>query len=285
MIWGYIFIFPTALGLILLNIWPAIQTAILSFQKTVGFGDTEWVGLRNYQKMFADGEVFQSLLNTLIYAVVSIPSIVVLSLLVAVLMNRKVKGLSIYRTIYFLPVVAAPSAVAMIWRWMFNNDYGLINNMLAKIGLDGPAWLTDPSIAIYSIIIVGVWSAIGYNMVLLLAGLQEIPKDYYEAAEIDGASPIQQFFNITLPLVTPTLFFVVVTTVINAFQVFDVIFMMITPNSTAMFKSQSLTYLFYKHSFILNDKGYGSAIVMFLLVIILIITAIQMKLQKKWVNY
>ncbi|EGP5491480.1 sugar ABC transporter permease [Enterococcus faecium] len=284
-IWGYIFIFPTALGLILLNIWPAIQTAILSFQKTVGFGDTEWVGLRNYQKMFADGEVFQSLLNTLIYAVVSIPSIAVLSLLVAVLMNRKVKGLSIYRTIYFLPVVAAPSAVAMIWRWMFNNDYGLINNMLAKIGLDGPAWLTDPSIAIYSIIIVGVWSAIGYNMVLLLAGLQEIPKDYYEAAEIDGASPIQQFFNITLPLVTPTLFFVVVTTVINAFQVFDVIFMMITPNSTAMFKSQSLTYLFYKHSFILNDKGYGSAIVMFLLVIILIITAIQMKLQKKWVNY
>lgn len=284
-IWGYIFIFPTELGLILLNIWPAIQTAILSFQKTVGFGDTEWVGLRNYQKMFADGEVFQSLLNTLIYAVVSIPSIVVLSLLVAVLMNRKVKGLSIYRTIYFLPVVAAPSAVAMIWRWMFNNDYGLINNMLAKIGLDGPAWLTDPSIAIYSIIIVGVWSAIGYNMVLLLAGLQEIPKDYYEAAEIDGASPIQQFFNITLPLVTPTLFFVVVTTVINAFQVFDVIFMMITPNSTAMFKSQSLTYLFYKHSFILNDKGYGSAIVMFLLVIILIITAIQMKLQKKWVNY
>lgn len=284
-IWGYIFIFPTALGLILLNIWPAIQTAILSFQKTVGFGDTEWVGLRNYQKMFADGEVFQSLLNTLIYAVVSIPSIVVLSLLVAVLMNRKVKGLSIYRTIYFLPVVAAPSAVAMIWRWMFNNDYGLINNMLAKIGIDGPAWLTDPSIAIYSIIIVGVWSAIGYNMVLLLAGLQEIPKDYYEAAEIDGASPIQQFFNITLPLVTPTLFFVVVTTVINAFQVFDVIFMMITPDSTAMFKSQSLAYLFYKHSFILNDKGYGSAIVMFLLVIILIITAIQMKLQKKWVNY
>jgi len=284
-IWGYIFIFPTALGLILKNIWPAIQTAILSFQKTVGFGDTEWVGLRNYQKMFADGEVFQSLLNTLIYAVVSIPSIVVLSLLVAVLMNRKVKGLSIYRTIYFLPVVAAPSAVAMIWRWMFNNDYGLINNMLAKIGIDGPAWLTDPSIAIYSIIIVGVWSAIGYNMVLLLAGLQEIPKDYYEAAEIDGASPIQQFFNITLPLVTPTLFFVVVTTVINAFQVFDVIFMMITPNSTAMFKSQSLAYLFYKHSFILNDKGYGSAIVMFLLVIILIITAIQMKLQKKWVNY
>ncbi len=284
-IWGYIFIFPTALGLLLLNIWPAIQTAILSFQRTVGFGNTQWVGLANYTKLFSDREVFRSLINTLIYAVVSIPSIVVLSLLVAVLMNKKIKGLSIYRTIYFLPVVAAPSAVAMIWRWMFNNDYGLINDMLAKIGIDGPSWLTNPSIAIYSIIIVGVWSAIGHNMVLLLAGLQEIPKDYYEAADIDGASFVQQFFNITLPLVTPTLFFVVVTTVINSFQVFDVIFMMITPNSEAMFHSQSLAYLFYKHSFILNDKGYGSAIVMLLLVIILVITGIQMKLQKKWVNY
>lgn len=284
-IWGYLFIFPTALGLILLNIWPAVQTVILSFQRTIGFGKTEWVGLTNYQKLFGDSEVFRSLINTLIYAVVSIPSIVVLSLLVAVLMNKKIKGLSFYRTIFFLPVVAAPSAVAMIWKWMFNNEYGLINSLLAKIGIDGPAWLSDPSVAIYSIIIVGVWSAIGNNMVLLLAGLQEIPKDYYEAADIDGATPVQQFFNITLPLVTPTLFFVVVTTVINAFQVFDVIFMMIAQNSEAMYNTQSLAYLFYKHSFILNDKGYGSAIVILLLVIILIITAIQMKLQKKWVNY
>jgi len=283
--WGLLFILPTAIGLIVLNIWPAIQTAILSFQKSIGFGQTEWVGLINYQKLLADREVWQSLGNTLVYAVISIPSIVILSLLVAVLMNKKVKGVTFYRTLYFLPVVAAPSAVAMIWKWMFNNDYGVINMMLAKLGVKGPAWLSDPSIAIYSIIIVGVWSAIGYNMVLLLAGLQEIPKDYYEAAEIDGATKFQQFFQITLPLVTPTLFFVVVTTVINAFQVFDVIFMMIAQNSTAMFKTQSLAYLFYKHSFILNDKGYGSAIAMILLLIILLITLVQMKLQDKWVNY
>lgn len=282
---GYLFILPTALGLILLNILPAIQTIILSFQKTVGFGNTKWVGLENYRKIITDSEVFQSLLNTLIYATVSIPSIVVLSLLVAVLMNKKIKGLSFYRTIYFLPVVAAPSAVAMIWRWMFNDDYGLVNNLLAKFGISGPAWLSDPSVAIYSVIIVGIWSAIGYNMVLLISGLQEISKDYYEAADIDGASATQQFFNITLPLITPTLFFVVVTTVINAFQVFDSIFMMIAPSSEAMLKTQSLAYLFYKHSFILNDKGYGSAIVVLLLLIILVITGIQMKLQKKWVNY
>ena len=284
-IWGYIFILPTAIGLILLNIWPAIQTFILSFQKSTGFGNTVWVGITNYQKLFGDKEVLQSLINTLIYAMVSIPLIVVLSLIVAVLMNQKVKGISVYRTLYFLPVVAAPSAVAMIWRWMFNNEFGLINNLLLKIGVQGPAWLSDPSIAIYSVIIVGVWSAIGYNMVLLLAGLQEIPRDYYEAADIDGASSWQQFSNITLPLVTPTLFFVVITTVINSFQVFDAIFMMIAASSEAMYKTQSLAYLFYKYSFLLNDKGYGSAIVMLLLLIILIITFIQMKLQKHWVNY
>ncbi|MEG0293007.1 carbohydrate ABC transporter permease [Enterococcus sp.] len=284
-IWGYLFILPTAIGLITLNIWPAIQTFILSFQKSAGFGKTTWVGLTNYQNLMTDKEVLQSLLNTFIYAAVSIPLIVVLSLVVAVLMNQKVKGISIYRTLYFLPVVAAPSAVAMIWRWMFNSEFGLINNLLSKIGLTGPAWLSDPDIAIYSVIIVGVWSAIGYNMVLLIAGLQEIPRDYYEAADIDGASAWNQFKNITLPLVTPTLFFVVVTTVIGAFQVFDVIFMMIAPSSEAMYNTQSLAYLFYKYSFILNDKGYGSAIVMLLLLIILIITFVQMKLQKRWVNY
>lgn len=284
-IWGYLFILPTAVGLIALNIWPAMQTFILSFQKSAGFGKTTWVGLANYQKLIGDTEVFQSLLNTLLYAVVSIPIIVALSLLVAVLMNQKIKGLSFYRTLYFLPVVAAPSAVAMIWRWMFNSEFGLINSLLLKIGIVGPEWLSDPDVAIYTVIVVGIWSAIGYNMVLLIAGLQEIPKDYYEAADIDGASAWHQFRNITLPLVTPTLFFVVVTTVIGAFQVFDVIFMMIAPSSEAMYKTQSLAYLFYKYSFILNDKGYGSAIVMLLLLIILIVTFVQMKLQKRWVNY
>ena len=284
-IWGYLFILPTAVGLIALNIWPAMQTFILSFQKSAGFGKTTWVGLANYQKLIGDTEVFQSLLNTLLYAVVSIPIIVALSLLVAVLMNQKIKGLSFYRTLYFLPVVAAPSAVAMIWRWMFNSEFGLINSLLLKIGIVGPEWLSDPDVAIYTVIVVGIWSAIGYNMVLLIAGLQEIPKDYYEAADIDGASAWHQFRNITLPLVTPTLFFVVVTTVIGAFQVFDVIFMMIAPSSEAMYKTQSLAYLFYKYSFILNDKGYGSAIVILLLLIILIVTFVQMKLQKRWVNY
>ncbi|WP_179393871.1 carbohydrate ABC transporter permease [Lacticaseibacillus absianus] len=283
--WGYLFMLPTVAGLIILNIKPAIDTIIMSFSRSTGFGNMTFAGWANYQKLFADKEVWQSLLNTILYSVVSVPLIVVFSMLAAVLMNQKIKGLTLYRTLYILPVVAAPTAVAMIWKWLFNSQFGLINQLLAKVGIGPVNWLADPNTAIYTVIIVGVWSAIGYNMILLIAGLQEIPADYYESAELDGAGPVRQFFTITLPLVSPTLFFVVVTTIINAFQVFDSIFMMIKSSTDAMYKTQSLAYLFYKYSFILNDKGYGSAIVVVLLVVILIITAIQLKLQKKWVHY
>lgn len=283
--WGLILIAPTLIGLIVLNIKPAIDTLILSFQKSGGFGKTEWAGFANYQRLFADKEVLQAIWNTLLYTLVAVPFIVILSMIAAVLMNQKIKGISVYRTLYFLPVVATPAAVAMIWRWLFNGDYGIINYLLSKIGVAGPNWLTNPNTAILAIAIVGIWSTVGYNMILLLSGLQEIPRDYYESAEIDGAGPIRQFFTITLPLVTPTLFFVMVTTIINSLQVFDLIFMMIDKTNAALPKTQSLVYLFYKQSFIMNDKGYGSAIVMVLLMIIMVITAIQVKAQKKWVNY
>lgn len=283
--WGYIMIFPTFIGLMVLNIIPAIQTLILSFEKAGAFGKSTWIGLDNYKNLIQDPAVIRAVYNTLGYTIISVPAIVILSLIVAVLLNQKIKGTSVYRTIYFLPMVAAPAAIAMVWRWLFNSEYGLINYLLSTIGINGPKWITDPNVALMSIVIVGVWSAIGYNMVLLLAGLQEIPKDYYEAASIDGASPLRKFFTITVPLVSPTLFFVVVTSIISAFQVFDIIFMMIDKTSTAIESTQSLVYLFYKHSFVLNDKGYGSAILMLLLAIIMIVTVIQVKCQKKWVNY
>ena len=214
-----------------------------------------------------------------------VPATAIISLIVAVLLNKKMKGVSVYRTIYFLPMVAAPAAIAMVWRWLYNSEYGLINYTLSLIGIKGPNWIADPKVALISIAIIGIWSTIGYNMILLLAGLQEIPRDYYEAANIDGASPIRQFFKITIPLVSPTMFFVVVTSIMSAFQVFDVIFMIIEQGNPALEKTQSLVYLFYKHSFLLNDKGYGAAIIMLLLAIIMVITVIQVKLQKKWVNY
>lgn len=283
--WAYLMIAPTIIGLMILNIWPIIQTLELSFQKTVGFGNNVWVGLDNYKRLFSDVSVMHATMNTLKYTVISVPVGVIVSLVIAVLLNANIKGKSIYRTIYFLPMIAPPAAVAMVWRWLYNADYGLFNNMLAKVGIHKVNWLTDPKFALISVMIVGIWSSLGYNMVILLAGLQEVPKSIYEAAKIDGAGPFRQFFAITLPLVSPTMFFVVITTMIGSLQVFDYIYMMIDRTNSAIDQTQSLVYLFYKNSFIMNDKGYGSAIIMLLLVIILIITAIQLKLQKKWVHY
>lgn len=283
--WGYIMVFPTFLGLMALNIIPMIQTFFLSFEKAGSFGKGVWVGLDNYKKLFQDPGVFKAICNTFKYTILTVPPIVILSLIVAVLLNQNIKGRTVYRTIYYLPMVAAPAAIAMIWKWLFNSEYGLINYLLSLIGINGPKWVTDPNVALISIAIVGIWGAVGYNMILFLAGLQEIPKDYYEAASIDGASPLKQFFTITVPLVSPTMFFVVVTSLIGSFQAFDTIYMMIDKNGTAIESTQSLAYLFYKYSFTLNDRGYGAAIAMLLLVIILIVTAIQLKLQKKWVTY
>ena len=283
--WGYILVAPTVSGLLILNIIPLIQTFILSFQKTGDFGSSQWAGFENYKRLFSDPAVWQATGNTLKYVLMVIPFIIIFSLLVAVLLNQKIKGKSIYRVIYFLPMVAAPAAVAMVWKWLFNSEFGLINYLLSLIGIQGPQWVSDPNFALIAIAIVGIWSAVGYNMILLLAGLQEIPKDYYEAASIDGAGSIRQFFSVTLPLVSPSLYFVMVTSIISAFQVFDVIFMMIDKTSMAIESTQSLVYLFYQHSFTVNDKGYGSAIIMLLLAIIMVITFIQSKIEKKWVHY
>jgi multiple sugar transport system permease protein len=235
--------------------------------------------------MFGDVQVWHAVGNTLQYTIIVVPVTVIIAMILAVLLNSKIKGKGIYRTIYFIPMVAAPAAITMVWKWLYNNQFGLINHILSKIGVGPVDWINNPNIALYSIAIIGIWSTVGYSMVLLIAGLQEIPKDYYEASSIDGAKPVRQFFNITLPLISPTLFFVVVTSIIQAMQVFDVIYMMIDVASPAYDKTVSLVYLFYNSSFKYADKGYGSAIVMLLLAIIMIITVFQMKAQKKWVNY
>ena len=280
--WGWAFIIPTMLGLIILNIIPIFQTIYKSFFKTGDFGRGNiFVGLENYQTIFADSQVWQALINTIKYAIVEVPFSIAISLVLAVLLNRKMKGRSVYRTIFFLPMVAAPAAVAMVWRWLFNADFGLINHVFGV----HVNWVSDPNIAIFSIAVIGIWSIIGYNMVLFLAGLQEVPGDYYEAADIDGASGVRQFFSITLPLISPTIFFVLVTRVIGALQVFDLIFMVMDKSNPALIKTQSLVYLFYEYSFRQKNQGYGSAIVVLLLVVIMIVTVFQMKKKKKWVYY
>lgn len=284
--WGWAFIAPTIIGLLVLNIIPIFQTLYLSFFKSGAFGKGNlFVGLNNYKQLFSDPQVWYAVRNTLVYTCLVVPVTTLLALLLAVALNGRLKGKGIYRTIYFIPMVAAPAAVTMVWKWLYNYQFGLINHILNSLGLSSVNWIDDPKVAMISIAIIGIWSTLGYSMVLLLAGLQEIPRDYYEAAELDGASPFQRFIHITVPLVSPTLFFVLVTSIITAMQVFDVIYMMVDVTSPSYNSTVSLVYLFYNYSFKYSNKGYGSAVVMVLLTIIMVITVIQTKLQKKWVNY
>ena len=284
-LWGWVFILPTMTGLLILNIIPIFQTIYQSFFKTGNFGrGNVFVGFDNYIKMFHDSDVWQALLNTGKYAVIEVPVSIALGLVLAALLNRKMRGRTVLRTIFFLPMVAAPAGVAMVWRWMYNSEFGILNYVLGRIGAEPVSWLSDPKIAIVSIAVVGIWSVVGYNMVLFLAGIQEIPRDFYEAAELDGAGGIKQFWHITVPLVSPTMFFVCVTRIIVALQMFDLIFMMMETTNTALPKTQTLSYLFYKYAFVQNDRGYASVIVILLLLVILVITCIQMRLEK-YVNY
>ena len=281
-LWGWLFILPTMIGLIILNIIPIFNTIWQSFFKTGDFGKGNiFVGLKNYQRVFGDSEMWQSLINTVKYAVVEVPFSIIIALVLAVFLNRKMRGRDAFRTIFFLPMVAAPAAIAMVWRWLYNSEFGLLNHLLGvKIN-----WISNPDIAVYSIAVIGIWSVIGYNMVLFLAGLQEVPHDFYEAASIDGANGIQQFFHITVPLISPTIFFVLVTRIIASLQVFDLMYMVMSSNNPALKYTQSLVYLFYKYSFTQGNKGYGSTVIVVLLILIMIITAIQMTAQKKWVHY
>ncbi len=283
--WAWAFIIPTMLGLFILNFYPIFDTIYQSFFKTGDFGlGNVFIGMKNYQDLlFGSGkaELWQSLWNTIKYAIIEVPFSVVISIVLAVFLNRKMKGRSIYRTIFFLPMVCAPAAVAMVWKWLYNQQFGLLNNVFHT----NVAWISNPKIAWICIGVIGVWSIIGYNMVLVLGGLQEIPGDYYEAARIDGASGVRQFFSITMPLLSPTTFFIVQTRIIGALTIFDLMFMVMDKTNQALNKTQSIVYVFYQYSFTNGNKGVGAAIVVILLVFIMLLTVILQKLEKKLVYH
>ena len=285
-LWGWLFVTPTMIGLIVLNIIPIFQTIWQSFFRVGDFGrGNVFVGFRNYVSLFGDTQVWQSLANTFAYTFLEVPLSIIIALVFAVMLNREIAGRTVFRTIFFLPMVAAPAAIAMVWRWLYNGNFGLINFVLGRIGISPVNWISAPEGVIMSIAIVGIWASLGYNIVLFLAGLQEIPKDYFEAAEIDGANLIHQQVIITVPLLSPTIYFVGVTRTIGAMQMFDLIFMMLDRNNPALPRTQSLVYLFYRFSFVENNRGYGSAIVMLLLAIIMGMTILLQYAQKKWVHY
>jgi multiple sugar transport system permease protein len=224
-------------------------------------------------------------INTATYSVVVLAGIPVAIVIAALLNQRDLRGVGVYRTLYFLPVVTMPAATAMVWKWLYNGEYGLINYVLSLAGLHGQNWISDGRFALYAIALISVWTSIGYNMVVFLAGLQGIPRDLYEAAELDGASPVRQFISVTLPMLSPSIFFISVLTLIGSLQVFDILYMILGPTNPATPRTKTVVYLFYERAVTGNDKGGGAAVACVLLVVIMAITAIQFRLQKRWVHY
>lgn len=283
--WPYLFIAPTMIGLFFLNILPIFQSFYLSLCESGDFGASRFVGLKTIKLLLNDNEVWQATLNTLVYAAGVVPFSVFLSLVFAVILNNNIKFKSVYRVIFFIPVISTPAAVAMVWRWLYNSEYGLINYVLSLFNIGPVSWLISPDVVMISMVIVGVWTLLGYNIILFLAGLQGISNSYYEAADIDGAGKISQFFRITIPLVSPTTFFVTILTVISSLQIFDFIYMMIDKTNPVFPHAQTLVVLFYRHGFQMLNASYASAIVLLLFLIIMLITAAQFFVQRKWVHY
>lgn len=280
--WGYVFVAPQLIGLILFSVTPLFQALFISFTEWDGMQEKVFIGFANYIEQFSDPDFAKSLLNTLKYVVYYIPLNICLAMLLALAL-KNIAFKSAYRLFYFMPVVSGSVSVGVIWTWLLNSETGLINALLVGIGLAKVPWLVDTNLVLFSIALVSVWWNVGYNMVIFLAGLQSIPQTYYEAASIDGASKFKQFRHITLPMISPTTFFVAITTVIGSFQVFDQAYVM-TKGGPAK-ASYTYVYHIYESAFVKFEMGYASSAAMILFLIILGITFMQMQISKKWVNY
>jgi multiple sugar transport system permease protein len=273
-------------------LWPIAQTLYFSFTESGPFGGHTWVGTANYRALVHEPAGVRSAVNTVYYAALQLLGIPLAVVVAALLNQRGLRGRSIYRAVYFLPVVTMPVAAAMVWRWMYQGDYGIVNYLMSLVGVDGPHWVSDPNYAMYAVAAVGIWMAFGTNLVIFLAGLQGIPAEYYEAAKVDGAGPVRTFLRVTVPLLTRSIFFATVLMLINSLQLFDLIYMMMgTPADAtgqanpAMPRVQTIASLFYQKAFYEHDIGFGAAVAFVLVAFILLVTVVQFRLQKRWVHY
>jgi multiple sugar transport system permease protein len=281
--WALILLTPNLIGFLCFTIFPVIASFILSFTEYDILSPIKWVGIKNYINLLNDHIFKQVFVNTCYYSIVYVPLSTVLALLLAVALNMKIKGIKIYRTIYFLPVISPMVAVAIVWQWLYNSEFGLINYLLSLFGVKGPDWLTNKYLAMPAIIITSVWKNLGFNMLIFLAGLQGISDSYYEAADIEGASGFIKFTKITIPLLSSTTFFVVVMGFIGSFQVFDAVYLM-TGGGPGRSTSVLVHYI-YQNAFQYFKMGYACAQAYILFFVIFIITLIQFIFQRKWVIY
>lgn len=281
--WVFLFLLPSAIPLFIFRIIPMIASAWISLNEWNMIGPMEWVGLKNYKDLLTSPETWQILGHTLLYLIGYLPLVFFGGLLIAAALNRRMRARGLLRAAYFVPVVTSWVAVALVWQWLLNPSNGLVNHVLGILHLPQPGWWTDPTWAMPSVILASAWKDLGFVMVILLAGLQAIPQEIEEAAMVDGANAWRRFWSITFPLLTPSIFFVVVISLINGFQVFDQVNVMTGGGPSGA--SQVVVGKIYDLSFRYGEAGMASALSWILFAIILIITAIQMRGQKKWVNY
>lgn len=278
-----VLLLPSLVGMSAFYILPVLSSLVLSFAKWDLLTPIQWIGMGNYLAALADPTVQQALRNTLTFILGYLPAVVAGGLGLALLLNRKLKGRTVFRAIYFVPVVTSWVAVSLVWKWLLNPQYGLINYGLSLLGITGPGWLFDPNWAMPGVILTTVWKDIGFVAVIYLAGLQDIPENIREAAALDGAGPWQVFRFVTVPLLAPTTFFVTTISLISSFQVFDQVFVMTGGGPVGA--TTTMVQLIYKNAFSYSAMGYASAISWILFALIFSVTVIQNLMQKRWTRY
>lgn len=280
---AYLFLLPTLAGLLFFTLGPVIAGFLVSFTNWNILLPPQWVGIGNYKALVEQDLPRKVLWNTIYYTLINVPLNMVVALGVALLLNQKLRWVSIYRAAYFLPVVSSTVAASLIWTWLLSPNFGPVNYFLESIGIPGPAWLGSTAWAMPAVIIMSVWKGFGTNMLIFLAGLQGIPQELEEAAMIDGANRWQRFWRITWPLLTPTTFFVLVISCIVSFQVFEQVFIM--SNGGPAYATTVLGLFIYLNAFRYNNMGYAAAAAYVLFAIIMVITLVQFRLQERWTNY
>lgn len=276
---GYLFVLPSLLFLAIFVVYPILSAFYLSLHRYTLLEAPVWNGLTNYWLLLDDSRFFQALVNTLFFALMTVPAGTVISLLLAVLINLPLRGITFFRTAYYLPVVTSFVAVSFIWLWIYEPQFGVLNRILETLGLPTSAWLRDPNMALFSIALLSIWKNAGYNMIIFLAGLQGIPEYLYEAAEIDGAGLVQRFWHITVPMLSPTTFFVFIVYFIGALQMF--VQAWILTQGGPLDSTLTVVYLVYQNGFEFLKMGYAAAMSVILFVFITLITYINTRI----VNY
>jgi len=281
---GYLFLLPSLLAFATFIVFPVGASLYLAFTRYDILTPPTFIGTRNFEYMVTGDPLFWKVLgNTVYYSVVQVPLNIVLALALAMALNMRLRGVVVFRTLYFVPVVSSIIAVAIVWRWVYDGDWGILNWLLSFVGIPKHNWLFDPSLAMPSVIAMNVWKNLGYNMVLFLAGLQGIPETYYEAARIDGARGWHLFRHITLPLLSPVMLFVLVISVINSFQVFGAIYIM--TKGGPLDATNVLVYHLYFKAFNELQMGYAAALAWVLFSFLFVITLFQTRIAKNWVHY